>query len=109
MAAKLLASATGPRMIGSATVAARAICPALASTVCPSSHGRGKIRWSLAEIARKPSRSAISAYSRRPRRDQCRCPFREISGRCSVIHLASSHLGETPHTPVREVTTTGPS
>src|SRR5215211_2947129 len=44
MAAKLFASATGPRTTGKATVVAKAICPVRLSTaanaVGPSSHGR---------------------------------------------------------------------
>jgi hypothetical protein len=86
MAAKLLASATGPRTTGKATVVARAIRPVRESTaanaVGPSSQGRPKTRWSLAEMAWKPAPSAMCAYSRRRLRVQGR-PSRAIRGRCA--------------------------
>jgi hypothetical protein len=86
MAAKLFASATGPRTTGKATVVAKTIRSVPVSTaanaVGPSSHGRGKTRWSLTERAWKPTLSAISAYSRRRWRVQGWLS-RAISGRCA--------------------------
>jgi hypothetical protein len=86
MAARLLASATGPLTTGSATVVARVIRPLDASTaaraVGPSSRGRGKSRWSFAESALKPKPSTVSVYFRRCWRDQG-CPSKAISGRCT--------------------------
>ena len=65
-AAAAFASAAGPRTTGSATVVARARSPlastTLASATIPSSHGRWKARWSLADRAPNPSRPAVRAY-----------------------------------------------
>ena len=66
MAARALATGTGPRTATSVTVVARVIWPeasmTAASAVGPSSHGTVKTRWSLAQSMSKPSCSAVVAY-----------------------------------------------
>jgi hypothetical protein len=65
IAASVFASATGPRSVLRATVVASVSRPersmTLASAVSPSSHGRWKTKWSLADIAAKPHSLAASA------------------------------------------------
>ena len=64
-AAIALASATGPRTTGSATVVASVMDPdepvTAASAVGPSSHGMSNTRWSLAASVANPSPAARRA------------------------------------------------
>jgi hypothetical protein len=69
MAARVLASGTGPRITGSDTVVASVIVPewpiTAASVVSPSSHGTEKTMWSLVARALKPTRAAVWVYATR--------------------------------------------
>lgn len=98
--ASTAASWTGPRSDGSATVVARSIPPArsatAASSVGPSSQGRWKARWSLAQTAARPRSRAASTTSR-TRRTSTRSPLAATCGRCTPTSIRrASHSGFPP-------------
>ncbi len=86
MAARALASGTGPRTTGSATVVASVSRPersmTLASAVGPSSQGVWKTRWSLAETEAKPQSLAVSTVLLRRSSESGSSP-NCIRGRCT--------------------------